>query len=70
MLRIGNVPAVVVPGFDEFLGLVGSIGALRFEEPDETFAPDAITKPALGLFHCPETAIIDLNAGSVLPHSA
>ncbi len=51
MLRVGEVPGVVVPCGDQFLGLEFPARALRLEEPDGALAADAVADDAdEGLF--------------------
>ena len=42
MFRVGEVPGVIVPRFDEFLGLETVVRALRIKEPNGALATDAI----------------------------
>lgn len=42
MLRIGEVPGVIVPCLDEFLGLETIVRALRIEKPNSALTTDAV----------------------------
>ena len=46
MLRVGVVPSIIVPCFDEFLGLETIVRALRLEKPNSALAADAIADNA------------------------
>ena len=46
MLRVGQVPGLVIPRGDEVLGLELPVRALGFEEPDNSLAPDTVADNA------------------------
>jgi hypothetical protein len=46
MLRIGKMPGIIMPRGDQLLGLILTIGALRFEEPNGSLAANAIADDA------------------------
>ncbi len=46
MLWVGEMPRVIVPRLDECLGIKFAAMALRLEEPDRAFAPNAVANNA------------------------